>query len=214
MELGGFAETRADIDGTEEEFDAFNYCLAEDYLTAMINEDFEEIGEIGIDTLENVMEWLNYDGEIGKDKEDIIKSIPRGEIITYKNRTLAEAAIEAEHLPCAEVFIYNGNLDPRLFMIVMEKSNNIGNEQETAILNLGLASADSAEEYIAFLKSIFDLIEERYNKKATLEEKKKYLEKIRPYIDRIRIKKDLNNLESVKTYIKNMNYNWHRDMAK
>ena len=35
-ELGGFAETKDAIDGTEEDLNAFNYCLACDYLDGII----------------------------------------------------------------------------------------------------------------------------------------------------------------------------------
>lgn len=43
IELGGFSEYQEDIDGN---FEAFNRCLASDYLTAMISEDFLSLGEL------------------------------------------------------------------------------------------------------------------------------------------------------------------------
>lgn len=214
MELGGFAETPDDIDGTEEEFVAFNYCLAEDYLDAMMNEDFELLGDVGLDTIENVVEWLNYDGEIGKDKKEIIASIPMGKLITYKNRTLEEAVIEQENLPFSEVFVLNGSINPKLYVIVMDKDRINSEEGRSTILNIGLSRTKSLEEYIAFLKEVFDLIEAKYNNMTSLEEKYLFLRRIKPHIENIRIKKEFYADEKTKEFIKKANYNWQMDMPK
>ncbi len=88
FELGGFAEDPDVIDGTQEEFNAFNWCLACDYYDAILGEDFEALGEelnhLGtwIDLIDNVCNWLNYDGEIGKDIKDDLNKLLDGTIIT------------------------------------------------------------------------------------------------------------------------------------
>lgn len=214
MELGGFAENQDEFDGTKEEFEAFNYCLAEDYLSAMIEEDFESLGEVGTDTIDNVIYWLNYDGEIGKSKEEIIRSIPRGELKTIKGRSLEEAVIENENLYFASVFIDNGNMNPKLYLIEMEKSYQVPYEKSLSLLNIMLSRADSLERYFEFLKSIFDLIEEKYLEKRTQEDKKTFLEKIRPYINGIRISAELNNPDKVKSFMKKMDYSWQKEINR
>ena len=103
-ELGGFAENPNVIDGTEEDYNAFNFCLAYDYYVAIINEDFDSLGEdlnnIGTwyDLMDKVGYWLNYDGEIGfgirNDIRQTIRKIYYGTIITYKDRTFIEACFE------------------------------------------------------------------------------------------------------------------------
>ena len=99
-ELGGFAESPDVIDGDEDDFNAFNYCLACEYYNAVLGEDFESLGSAlndertWEDTMSTVISWLNYDGEIGKDIEDNLDKIYDGSIITYKNRTFIEAARE------------------------------------------------------------------------------------------------------------------------
>lgn len=100
IELGGFAENPEAIDGTEEDFNAFNFCLACDYYNAVLGEDFESLGEclsderVWTDLMTDVAEWLNYDFEIGKGKEEEYKKLVDGTIITYKNRTFIEACYE------------------------------------------------------------------------------------------------------------------------
>ena len=212
MELGGFAEVPADIDGTEEDLNAFNYCLAEDYLSAIYTENFDDVGDVGLDTIESVVHWLNYDGEINVAIADEIEKIPKGQYITIKNRTLEAAVIEKEHVPLAEVFIYNGNLNPKLFLIVMEKGDP-PLEEESKLINVGL-SGQSTEGFVDFLKSIFEEIEERYKSLTSLSEKKVFLEQIKPYIKGIRIPKKHAEDERVKEFIKMRSYSWQLDIKK
>ena len=99
-ELGGFAERPSVIDGPIEEFYAFNFCLAEDYYNAVLGERFGQLGECmnnsytWYDIMEKVCDWLNYDGEIGKNFEKDFDGLVNGTIITRKNRTFIEAAYE------------------------------------------------------------------------------------------------------------------------
>lgn len=81
-ELGGFAESPRVVDGN---WQAFNFCLAEDYLSAMGEEDWGALGYMDKDLVNDIARWLNYDGQIGKDRIDIIKNIPKVLIQTSKN---------------------------------------------------------------------------------------------------------------------------------
>lgn len=54
-ELGGFAIEPGDIDGTEDEFNAFNLCLAEEYFYAMKDEDFELLGDMDLDLVHKIV---------------------------------------------------------------------------------------------------------------------------------------------------------------
>lgn len=87
LELGGFAEYPDVIDGSEEEFNAFNFCLAEEYFYAMCSEDFETIGEVDTSLIRNIIHWLNYDGIINKKMEEKVKKVETGLFLTDKNRT-------------------------------------------------------------------------------------------------------------------------------
>ena len=105
-ELGGFAESPEVIDG---DWEAFNFCLAECYLQAMGEENWEALGYMDEELVNDIARWLNYDGEIGKDRIDIIKNIPKGLIQTSKNRTFIDAIVAEHKAPLAQTFIYNGN---------------------------------------------------------------------------------------------------------
>ena len=87
-ELGGFAENKDVLDGTEETYNSFNYCLAELYLDAIWSEDFEAIGDVDKYLIQNVAHWLTYDSKIAKEIKDAGKNILTGEIITCNNRQL------------------------------------------------------------------------------------------------------------------------------
>ena len=100
FELGGFAEWPEVIDGTVEEFEAFNYCLANEYYDAVLGEDFERLGEVLNDgyvwhqIMDDVCKWLNFDGEIGKDLKKNFNLLYNGTIITCNNRPFLIAAYE------------------------------------------------------------------------------------------------------------------------
>lgn len=118
IELGGFAENEDDIDGGYDEFVAFNCCLAYDYYWAFKNENFEAIGDISDDTMDQICYWLNYDGKIGKDIESDIDKIKSGKMITNYARTLAEAIIAKKVNYLAFWFIVNGNDNPGLYELL------------------------------------------------------------------------------------------------
>ena len=100
IELGGFAEWPEVIDGTEEEFEAYNYCLANEYYDAVLGEDFESLGEVlnngyvWHQIMGDVCNWLNFDGEIGKNLKENFNLLYNGTIITCNNRPFIIAAYE------------------------------------------------------------------------------------------------------------------------
>lgn len=215
MELGGFAETAEDIDGTQEEFEAFNYCLACDYLDAMLREDFEALGDVGLDTIESVVYWLNYDGEIGESIKEQIATIPQGYLVTDNKRPLFEAVIENNNYNFASIFIDNGNYDPRLFVVVMTQDPDFSKCEEVHFLN-SIFKCKNGEidlsTYINFLNSLFGILEEKYVSLECSEEKAKFLKRIKPHIAGIRIppefKRDLHMMEIIK-----MNtYSWQKEL--
>ena len=100
FELDGFAQYPEDIDGTLEDLNAYNYCLALDYYCAIKAEDFDSLGEVLNDEyayheiINRVCDWLNYNSIIGKNYEKYFDKLYGGTIITYKKRTFIEACYE------------------------------------------------------------------------------------------------------------------------
>lgn len=180
LELGGFAEYPGVIDGTEEEFNAFNFCLAEEYFNAMCDEDFELIGEVDTSLIRNIMHWLNYDGIINKNMEKEIEKIEKGTFLTDKNRTFIEAIVENKNPYLADTYIFLGNNDPRLYVIVM-----LYNEYYTGstILNYINCNVKNKEEYISMLSKIFDELDKVYNNIESKDEKIIFLRKVRSNLE-------------------------------
>lgn len=173
-ELGGFAEDEDVLDGTVETFNAFNFCLAEDYYAAMLEEDFEAIGEICVCTFENIMYWLNYDGDISRTSKEEIEKIKTGLFLTCKNRTFIDAIIENKNTVLAWVYIMLGNKDIRLYTLyTMYDDTPI-----FAFRRMGDMTKNK-EEYILFIKSYFNELEKEYEKISDREEKLNFLRKIK-----------------------------------
>lgn len=165
-ELGGFATELDDIDGTEDEFNAFNFCLAEEYFSAMEAEDFESLGEIDLDLVHKIVKWLNYDGTINKKSE--INQIKTGLFLTNRNRTFIDAIIENKNVAAAETYILLGSRDIRLYIIykLYNRDNYI----------------DDREEYISYMRSFFEAIDNTYNK-LNKKEKLKFLNVLKDNIN-------------------------------
>ena len=102
------------IDGGYDEYVAFNYCLACDYLNAMYEEDFKAIGEIDDYTLEQISQWYTFHMESEEAINEMSK-IEKGLVLTYKNRTFIDAVIEENVGYLALAFIATGSNDPRLY---------------------------------------------------------------------------------------------------
>lgn len=183
-ELGGFAEDPKVIDG---DFCAYNYCLAEEYLIAMGSEDWDALGDIDADLVNNVAYWLNYDGKIGEDRKNIIEKIPKGLIMTYNNRTFVDAILAERKADLALTFILNGNHDSRLYLTVMLFNNKNINE---GLLNCIHRDCYTAEKYTEFLNSVFSVIEDYYSTLDDLEEQVLFLMKVKPFIQGIKFPRD------------------------
>ncbi len=210
MELGGFAETPETIDATREEFEAFNYCLACDYLNAMIEEDFELLGEVGFDTLESVEYWLDYDGKIGEDIRDQISSISNGHLITINDRPLYEAVIENDNSNFAEIFIYNGNFDVRLFLTVITREPSGERNTLLNVICTHRATEIDLPAYTTFLMDLFASLEKKYVSLETREKKIAFLNQIRPYIAGIRIPSEFKNDIHLMQIVKMNTYSWQK----
>ncbi len=204
-ELGGFAKYRSDIDGDEAEFNAFNYCLASDYLSALWGENFEALGEIDAELLNEVAEWLNYDGEIGKDQIDVIENIPTGKLLTYKHRTFADATIAHKKGEVARALIYNGNRDVNLFLTVVLYSDLFQQEKD-GILNF--IPCNTKEEYLEYLSTIFQAISTYYGSLKTPEEKEKFLLQVRPAIIGIHVPEKYKNDRGIQELIEPQTGGW------
>lgn len=183
LDLGGFAQYLDDIDGTEEEFNAFNFCLAEEYFNAMCEEDFELIGEVDTSLIINIMHWLNYDGIINKNIEEEIKKIETGLFLTNKNRTFIEAIVENKNHYLADAYISLGNNDPRLYVIVI-----LYNEYYTksTVLNYINHNVKNRNEYVLALSKIFDELDKTYNEIENKDEKILFLRKVKSNLELIR----------------------------
>lgn len=124
FELGGFAEEPRDVSDawTEEEqmkdFVAFNYCLAEEYASAMYKEDFESLGEMSGGLLDTICYWLNYDESYGNEED--VKHIANGTLLTVNNRTFIEAIVANKNISCADMYLGNQIYHPALIVMMME----------------------------------------------------------------------------------------------
>lgn len=145
FELGGFAEYDEDIDG---DFNNFNYCLANEYLSAIIEEDFITLGEISNDLLDKIVYWLNYNGQADKNDLEAIKGIDNGSIMTIKNRTFIEAIIDCHQYQIAETYIYRGVHNINLFLTYLAYAPI--DEIDAYILNGAYIFPNDRDKYVEF----------------------------------------------------------------
>lgn len=222
FELGGFAESPEDIDGSKEEWIAFNHCLAEDYLRALLEEDFASLGEIGGYTLSTIAKWLNYDGEIGKENENIIAGIPKGTFMTNKGRPFEEAVVENHNCPAALALIENGNHNVELYLTLIINDEPTPSEDDLLnnIYTSFLEPADDTfshyleDEYCNFLESIFSRIGEHYDSLQDSSEKEQFLRQVKPYIAGIRIPKSFKDNLRLKEIAKMKSSSWQIELRK
>ena len=145
-ELGGFAEFSEDIDG---DFEAFNYCIALDYVGALYDEDFESVGEINGDFFDKICLWINYDGR----NEKTAQELKTGSYITGEGRTLIDAIYDKKAVTLADVYVNEERVySPKLIL--------------TLLLSDGISKVfitpfdDSKRDGI--FKALFDLIEKEF----------------------------------------------------
>lgn len=174
-DLGGFAESPEVLEeGTEEAQEAFNYCLARDYINAIYDEDFESLGCIDSYLLDDILMWYEIGGgSLDSEEEHKIRT---GQVITSKDRTLVEAVLKERNDWLASTFICNGNHDPRLYALCVTE------DEWKGLLNSN--SSMNRLEYLQFLRDVFDLVEEEYGN-ASGEGKIKMLSCIRSNISGI-----------------------------
>lgn len=172
--LGGFAEFKEDIDGTEEEFEIFNRCLASDYYRAFYNEDYEALGVISGTLIDEIALWYTNDDE--SDVKDFIE-IKKGLIKTKNNRTFIDAIVEDKRGDYADVFISNGNLDVRLFITVI-----LYGDFNKVLCSLWLPFLDK-EQYFNLLENVFLELEKIYLSLESEEEKMYLLSKVKNTIE-------------------------------
>lgn len=212
-ELGGFAERADDIDGDEDEFEAFNFCIAGDYISAIESEDFESLGELDFYLLGTVAEWATkYDTDEKRTKR--IEEITKGLIITYKDRTFAEAVIENGNVDAAFALIQNGNHDPRLYMTVILYEEQ--SEDFRSLLNKIHSSfiEPDVDRYCDFLECIFFQIGAHYDGLENAEQRLEFLNKVRLYLAGIRIPVCYKNSVRLKNIAAMKNQNWQIQLKK
>lgn len=193
-ELGGFADYIEDIDGTEVDYVAFNYCLADEYMNAFYNEDFEALGEISTDLFQKICKWYGYvDGLENKDK---INGIKNGKLITIKGRTIIDAIYENKIASLAETYLLMDIFSPKLLLTIVLSDDD---EYGAYIISKNQYELDDK------LKQLYDFIESEYN---VCEDKKGFLNKIKSNYNRLLVQKGYKL-----TPIPN-NYNWVKKLKK
>lgn len=212
-ELGGFAESPEVVDGN---WKAYNFCLAENYLQAMGEEDWDALGHMDTDLVNDIARWLNYDGEIGKNRIDIIKNIPKGLIQTSKNRTFVDAIVAEHKATLAQTFIYNGNHDVRLYLtaIIYGELNVV--ETDTNLLNHIYDSfeCNNVEDYSKFISRVFEGIEQHYLDINDIKEQQKFLKQIKEFIKVIRIPAGYQEKKELIEIVKLERFNWQKSLKK
>ena len=173
IELGGFAESPEVIDG---DFNAFNYCLAQDYVTALFREDFDAIGEIDIHFFDNICYWINYTKELNNEK--LVQKIKKAKIITVKNRSIIDAIYEKKAVYLADIYLHNYIYSPKLILTILLSNNQLNNI---------FITGENDEEISSKLKELCDFIELEYEKQVN---KKEFITKIKNNLNRIKVSKE------------------------
>ncbi|HBA37396.1 MAG TPA: hypothetical protein DCY94_01605, partial [Firmicutes bacterium] len=213
QELGGFAEDYAGINGDEAEFEAFNCCLADDYVSAMIDEDFRSLGEIDDTLLYTIAEWATkYDTD--EERARRTEEITKGSIITYKDRTFADAVIENRNVSAAFALVLNGNTDPRLYTTIIFYED-LGDTFNSLLNKIHSSFAEpDVDRYCNFLESIFSQIGAHYDALEDSEQKIEFLNRIRPYIAGIRMPACYKDSVRLKSIAKMDSQNWQIRLKK
>lgn len=153
-ELGGFAQFPEDIDG---DYEAFNRCLANEYINAMLGEDFLALGELSISLLNTIWDW-NDSWEIDK------STFMNGTFITCKNRTFIDAIIETHAYQAGEAFFHVNN--PKFLAMMIAYS-----ESYEYILSYAFHENLNEEEWNKMIQTTLEELNNIYG--ASKEEEKK-----------------------------------------
>lgn len=187
FELDGFAEDESVVDC---DWESHNYCVAEAYYDAMLGEEFDLLGEASRNRIEDVIFWLNYDGEINEEHIEDIEKIRTGLFMTSYNRTFIDAIVANKNVSFAETYIIFGSRDVRLFVICMFGVEIIIIDGKEAyhgtILNMVNSFCKDKNDYIEFLSNLFALLDEQYNKLDNESEKIEFLKVVRRNIEKFK----------------------------
>ena len=200
MSLGGFAEDESVVDG---DWEAFNYCLAENYYSAMIGEEWDLIGESSTDLIDEIINWLTYCEEIGKENTYDIEGIRNGSLRTVNNRTFIDAIVDDKQVDLAETYIRFGVGDIRLYVLFMlyykdefydleHPMNTINYVYKGTILNAYLPC--DRDDLVRFLSSIFSELGKIYGKIEKTDEKKKFLNIVKFNINNFKYSKKIKRI--------------------
>lgn len=191
LELCGFAENEKVIDGTYDEYLAFNHCLASDYVSAIYSEDFEALGDLSFDLLEDILYWIPiYDQK----DEEIKENIESGLLKTYKNRTFIDAILANNNKEAAYTYLkrnginYNDKYIDLLILLII----NYEEDEHDLINNIIFESLNKKEiekKLGVILKKIINIYDQ-----ATKVDNINIQEKIQSYINNIKYPKKLGKL--------------------
>lgn len=197
FELGGFAEEVGDIDGDEKDFNAFNFCLAQEYASTMYDEDFKKLGECSTSLLDNICYWIAYNGK--NEDVELRKAIRTGTLITKNNRTFIDAIYENKNANLACMYLNSGVYSPKLVMAIV-----LYNGECYYTADIGENSFSQAQ-YKCLFEELYKFIDSEYEKSNC---KKEFLNTIKSNFGRIRCHKSYKS-----SPIPNV-YNWTNDLLK
>lgn len=219
MSLGGFAENEDVVDG---DWEIFNYCLAENYYSAMIGEEWDLIGESSTDLIDNIVLWLTYCEEIEKENCYNVEGIINGSLLTINNRTLIDAIVADKQVDLAETYIRLGVKDIRLYILFMlyykddyydlnDPMNSLNYVYGGTILNAYLPY--DRDDLIRFLSNVFTELDKIYSGLEETDDKKKFLNIVRFNVNNFKFSKKFKKIslkevcssEFVRTLLKKEN---------
>lgn len=185
-ELGGFAENQDALDG-QESFKSFNYCIAQQYLDAILAEDFILLGNLSNNVIEDVAFWLNYDGRLNNDKENIIEKLLNATLITKKNRTFKDAIIENRQAKSAYVWLNLGcKNDIDLMVCHILNINDIEEYNKCFYTNSSLFQCNTKKELTDGLKEIISKIKNIYDNETNDNNKVNILNSLKSFLQKFR----------------------------
>lgn len=186
--LGGFAETESVVDG---DFEAFNFCLADQYYDAFFAEEWDLLVDINRYLIEKIIFWLSYDKEIVADSNYDLDGISNGTLFTSKGRTLIDAIYSDKRLELAETYIRLGVRDIRLyvlFMLYYKDKGYLDCVYKGTILNAYIPC--DRDDLLKFLSDIFIHLDELYQNINDLGEKSEFLSIVKDNLSKFKYSKD------------------------
>ena len=183
LELCGFAEDENAVDG---DWEAFNYCLAENYYDAMLGEEWDVLGHVWFKLIENIIFWLSYNSGICQGYD--VQAIGNGTFMTIRGRTFLDAIITERKIDWAKAYISLNVLDVRLYILCMFHMDDESIEQfyNGTIMNRINRLHVKKEKKIEFLSLIFNELEKIYQGLNDNQEKKQFLSIVRKNVDAFR----------------------------